>query len=117
MGLKEILTEARNKIATEEANAIATAKATILASEVQPKLIELENAKSSAIKERTDAINAQISALKVQLSEEITSITKQCDESKANYSDKIVEERLATVKAKYDIELAKLDTQIAAISE
>lgn len=117
MGLKQILIDARARVENEMNTAINTAVASVIASDVQPKLVELETSKSAAIKEKTDEINSQIQTLRAQLAAAITALNEQCEKAKVDYKDQKVAEVTEKAKVAYTIQLSKLDEQINCLDD
>lgn len=117
MGLKQILSDAKAKVESEMNTAINTAVALATSSDIQPKLNELEASKSAAIKERTDAINYQISSLRTQLAQETAALNSQCDEAKIKYKTEKIAEVTEKVKSAYQVQLSKLDAQIEELTD
>lgn len=117
MKLKQILVEARSKIESEKKAAINNAIAQINEFDIKAKKAELDGARNEAIRERTDAINAQIAELRNQLAAEISKLNSECEEAKNAYAAKKVEDATLNVELAYNSQLAKLNEQIEALPD
>lgn len=117
MSLKQILIDAKSKIENEMNIAINNNIAKVNASDIQPRIVELESSKNAAIKQKTEETNAKIEELKKELTSEITQLNEQCEETKKIYKEQKIAEATAAVQSNYAVEISKLEEQIKNIGE